>query len=654
MAGALMGIIKADEVFDEFRVLRDERSDWAETAMGDRQYYLGNQISDEVKKILEARGQAPLVIQRTKPAIDHELAILIAQSPGPRFFAVNEGDEAVNKAMNDLHYWCWHQNYGNFQVMKAYEFGLTMGLGCLHVWPDEEADWGRGEVKFSYLHPLFVYPDPTTKDFLWRDARMIQVVSYASKDTYKEQFPQWAGEIDKLETLAADDNDMEASGDLAEVGRMVYGDGTSTVHTHELIRRIDRYSRVNQQVLVLLDMESYDYHFLPPESLDDPMLRSLADQGQIRMRIVNVMRPYRQVFLGEELIIHEGFCPGLEYPIIPLHGIYTEKPQGLSEVSQLFGMQDFLNKSYSQLIYHSAVASNMKVFYEQGAIDEAKWEERYSQPGALLPYRRNYNPPKEVEPRQMQVGLLSLMSNIKYDMEYATGTFAFQQGDAQSAPITYRGTLTLDEMGNRKLILKKLVFDAGIAQLGIVNRDHIQQVYSGPKSFRILRKNGEVGEVNINVPQNGDEGTPRWNDIANTSFDMVIEIGKMRPSNRMAEAAFYMEMAGQGIVDGKAVRDRLDLEDRDEIEQRMEMVEQLRQLAEEQQEYIEQVEGDLEKSAATEETMERRYEIERFRVRLEKILTDAKAAVRVAQSKDEAEVAIARARQTAASIKPEE
>lgn len=649
-----MGKIKAEEVFDEFRELRDERADWAETAMDDRQYYLGNQITDEIKKILESRGQAPLVIQRTKPAIDHQLAILMAQMPGPRFFAVNEGDEAVNQAMNDLHYWNWHQNYGNFQVMKAYEFALTMGLGVLHTWPDSEADWGRGEVKFKYEHPLFVYPDATTKDFLWRDARMIDVVTYATAETWKGQFPEYAKEIDKLPTLASDDNDMESSGDLAETGRLVYGDGTGTKHKHELIRRIDRYCRVNQQVLVVLDMESYDYHFLPPESLDDPMLRSLADQGQIRMRLVNVMRPYRQIFLGEELEVGGDFCPGLEYPVVPLHGIYTEKPWGMSETSQLFGMQDFLNKAFQQLIYHTSVSSNLKIFYEQGGIDEALWEKRYTQPGALLPYKRNYNPPKEVEPSQLQMGLLALMSNIKYDMEYATGTFAFQQGDAAQAPITYRGTLTLDEMGNRKLVLKKLMFDASLAQLGVVNRDHIQQVYSGPKSFRILRKNGEVGEVSVNQPQGGEEETPKWNDIANTSFDMVIEIGKMRASSRMAEAAFYMELAGQGIVDGKAVRDKLDLEDRDEIEQRMEQVEQLRQLAEEQQKYIEQIENDLEKSADTEEKMERRYEIERFRVRLEKILTDAKAAVRVAQTKDEAEVAIARARQAAASVKPEE
>jgi len=122
----------------------------------------------------------------------------------------------------------------------------------------------------------------------------------------------------------------------------------------------------------------------------------------------------------------------------------------------------------------------------------------------------------------------------------------------------------------------------------------------------------------------------------------------------MVEAAFYMELAQAGYVDGKAVRDKLDIEDRDEIEQRMEAAEQLRQLAEEQQQYIEKLETEVEKATESEETMERRYEIERFRVRLEKILTDAKAQVRVSQTKDEAERAINRAREQASNVKPKE
>ena len=45
----------------------------------------------------------------------------------------------------------------------VHDYAVT-GLGYMYVYVDPEADYGRGEVKYTHVDPFRVYVDPASRD----------------------------------------------------------------------------------------------------------------------------------------------------------------------------------------------------------------------------------------------------------------------------------------------------------------------------------------------------------------------------------------------------------------------------------------------------------------------------------------------------------
>ena len=58
-----------DETLDLFDKYSSKRDTWAQQAKEDKEFRLGKQWSKSQRETLEARGQAPIVINRIHPAV---------------------------------------------------------------------------------------------------------------------------------------------------------------------------------------------------------------------------------------------------------------------------------------------------------------------------------------------------------------------------------------------------------------------------------------------------------------------------------------------------------------------------------------------------------------------------------------------------------
>ena len=87
------------DLFDRYSSKRDV---WAQQAKEDKEFRLGKQWSKEQRKVLESRGQAPIVINRIHPAVESAKAMLTANRPSFRAAPREDSDNKVAQVMSAL------------------------------------------------------------------------------------------------------------------------------------------------------------------------------------------------------------------------------------------------------------------------------------------------------------------------------------------------------------------------------------------------------------------------------------------------------------------------------------------------------------------------------------------------------------------------
>ena len=102
-----------------------------------------------------------------------------------------------------------------------------------------------------------------------------------------------------------------------------------------------------------------------------------------------------------------------------------------------------------------------------------------------------------------------------------------------AAPQTFKGTVALDEYGQRRIKSKRDDIEEGINQLAKVVIGLIQQVYTDQKTMRILQPNNKPMEVIVNSPVYDDIGNVvgKQNDITVGKYDVIVLTGSTLPSN---------------------------------------------------------------------------------------------------------------------------
>ena len=197
-----------DNITDLFRKANtSERQKWQTDSQKSYEFFLGEQLSAQEKEDLQSGGMTDFVIYRITPVI--EMMKFFATANNPRWQAVgSEGSDSDVAALHsDIADYCWYNSNGNSIYSSVIQDALVTGIGYMQVDVDPDQDRGMGEVVFNSVNPFDVYIDPTSRDFLFRDASYVIVKKDMPKEQLARLFPDDKRKINKAQPSNLGNND---------------------------------------------------------------------------------------------------------------------------------------------------------------------------------------------------------------------------------------------------------------------------------------------------------------------------------------------------------------------------------------------------------------------------------------------------------------
>jgi len=257
-------------------------------------------------------------------------------------------------------------------------------------------------------------------------------------------------------------------------------------------------------------------------------------------------------------------------------------------------------------------------------------EEEWARAGtAVIEFDPELGQPIVAGPVPLPNELYKNESDAKADIERILGIYALMQGDQGAAPQTYKGTIALDEFGQRRIKSKKDDIEEGLNQIARIVVQLIQSYYTSQKTLRLLQPNSLPKEIIMNqeIYHNiTGEFLERLNDVTVGKYDVVCVSGSTLPSNRWARFEYYMQLYQTGIVDQVEVLKQTDVADMEGVLQRADQRNQMQSQIQQLQAQLKQVSGDLQTAQRESVHDRKRVELKEF----EKKLAKAEAKIEMA------------------------
>ena len=679
-----------DETTHLFDVYSKERDSWAKHAKEDKEFRLGRQWTKEQEDTLLARGQAPIVVNRIHPAVEAAKAMLTANRPSFRVAPREDSDNKVANILSSLLSYMYDISDGSTVIRQTVDDYYTMGIGYINVYQNPMMDMGKGEVCIHNIDPMDVYVDPNARSKFLDDAENIIVSRMFTKEQAVKMYPMYEKAIrnansdqrwDEVAT-GRGTNDFAATfpEDVKDVSGQEYVRGYErylkvmvdryrvyeTFSDKEDLLDADRFEMymeqpawvlngekvmtdeaqvqalIQQMQMQIQEQRSQEAMALtaqgqdPNTVLSQPMpeipveevtFGQLAERGVIEVVEVSVQRVKMCVMMGDKYL-YSRILPTEHYPIVPFMNIHTRTPYPTSDVRMVKGMQEYINKTRSLIIAHATTSTNVKILVPEGSVDMKEFEEKWSQPGVAISYDPTDGAPMPVQPSPLPNELYHNETTAKSDIDHQLGLYEMMMGNTQSAPQTYKATISLDEFGQRKIKSKLADIEAGLTRVAQIAIPLMQQLYTTRKIFRVVQPNNSLSEYVINKQLVDDKSGEIQvvNNITVGKYDVVYVSGSTLPSNRYAELEFYMDAYKNGIIDKQEVLKKTEVFDMEGVMQRTDIIAQLQQQLQASQEQIKTLKGDLQTRDREAVNLRKKVEVEKFKSDLDGTSNKAKAA----------------------------
>ena len=641
-----------DETQDLFKTYSQKRETWANHAQEDKEFRLGKQWTSDQKRVLEERGQAPLVVNRIHPAVEAAKALITANKPQFRVSPREDSDNQVAQAMNGLLEYIWQISEGNTMMRRVVDDYYVTGMGAALVYVDPMMDMGKGEVCIHDVDPLDIYIDPNSRHPFADDAENVIISRLYTKDQAKALYPMYEKAIKNAST-ETHQTDRPVTG-REDDGQMSFPEepGSQTItsfgESDEYIRGYERYYplmvdyyRVFESFTGdedLLDEKEYKEYLQQPawvingniiteaeqaklliqqlkqqyeqqlaqgrqegnlELPEEPQIEQitfadLLDNEMIDVVVVPTKRIKQCVIMGDKHL-YSRILPIDKYPIVFFMNQHTRTPYPMSDVRMVKGMQEYINKTRSLIIAHATTSTNTKILIPSGSVDMREFEQKWAQPGVAIEVDFDQGQPTPVQPTPLPNELYSNEQTAKNDIDHQLGLYEMTMGNSSVAPHTYKATVSLDEFGQRKMKSKLADIEAGLNRLGMLAIPMMQQLYTTQKVFRLLQPNNSINDYVINKRLYDDktQEIKVVNDITVGKYDVVVVTGSTLPTNRMAQLEMYMDAYEKGIIDKQEVLKKTEVFDMEGVMQRTDLIQQLQQQIQQATETIKAMQGDL-------------------------------------------------------------
>ena len=325
------------------------------------------------------------------------------------------------------------------------------------------------------------------------------------------------------------------------------------------------------------------------------------------------------------VLLYTRILPVEDYPIVPMMNVHNRNPYPESDVRIYRPLQEYINKIRSLIVAHASTSTNVKLLIPRGAVNKKEIEQEWGRAGtAVIEFDGELGAPVDAGPIPLPNELYKNEADAKHDLEYGFGIFELMQGGSKGAPTTYRGTIAIDEYGQRRIKSRQDDLESVLNQLAKVTIPLMQQIYTEEKVIRLVQPSGLIKETKFNY--NNENLTGKINDITTGAYDIVVVTGSTLPSNRWAQFEFYMQMYQQGLIDQVETLKKTEVVDIEGVLERMNTIKMLEQQLAQQEEEIKNLKGDLQTADRETVGARKRLEVEKFKSDLSDQASKAQAA----------------------------
>ena len=647
---------RAKQNQDLYRDWRDARSDWDTEARKDIDFYLGNHFTDEESDELAQRNQADIPMDRVSSAIEKFKAVLTSRPPAFTITPREDSDVQVASLWRSIMGYVWQISDGDWQIKQAIQDYATTGMGYLYAYIDSESDFGRGDVKFTYIDPFRVYASPSSRDRWFSDSDGLILSTILTGEQAVNLYPELGDKVDpvtgekvsgllkELSTYDYHDEDYPSSQNKnsmnvftpAEVKDKDYIDNNK-------YQVLERFYKVKVPFYRVINMKTQEEDILSQEEYAQFAQENMEAFEIGAYSAIEVFQSRVKVCASiGEIVLYEQILNTDEYPIVPLPNIWTGTPYPRSDVSRARPMQRLLNKLWSLALSHAQASAGLKLLVPLGSVDDIdQLEKDWANPNAVIEVDSSQGEPHYPAPQPLAGEFYRLIQSCEFYIDFIFGLPEMMHGFAEKAPETSRATERMIALGSERPKSKLRDVEFSINKLGKVLYNLSKGHYTYKKIFRLAQPNNNITEVMANF----------YTDVSGAVIDMKkdkhfldqhdirIESGSTMPSSKYAELAVYLEAFQMGIVDRyEVLKKNPELFDKEGIMRRTEEKQQMQQQIQAMESQIKNLQGDLQTAQRESVSDRKKVEVEKFKSRLSEINSESKADRRVQRGKLENEV----------------
>ena len=637
-------MIQEDNRVKEIRELwkrwLDARKEWEIQAREDIDFYLGNHFTAEEQDELESRNQSSVPLDRLYSAIEQFKAIITSKPP--KFSATGREDSDNNLAnvWKVLLEYIWDISDGN-EIFKqvVHDYAVT-GLGYFYAYIDVEDDYGRGEVKFTYVDPFRVVVDHNARNRWFDDANGMMLSTILTKFQLLDLYPQLK-ELNEDNKMMIDEIEGYNEGDTypSNMNSRTVGSFTPDYikdfdkgEGSEKYQLIESFSKIKIAYYRVMNMETQEERVLDKSTMmkfiaEDAVAEAMK-KGMIDIIEVPQTRIKMTCTLGQ-IILYERILDTDKYPIVPVPNIWTNTPYPMSDVRKNKDFQRYLNKTMSLITSHAQASSGLKLLVPHGSVDDIEeLEKDWANPNATIEYDPSFGEPHFPSPQPLSNSVMQLPQLIEKYIDLNMGIFEMMQGNTEVAPRTSSATMMMEDFGQRRSKSKLRDIEGSLRRLGRVIYNLAKSHYNYKKTFRIVQPNNDLNEFTINQRMYDDKTQELQtieNDVTVGQFDIRVIGNSTMPSNKWGEWNIYMEAYQAGLIDRNEALKKTEIFDKEGVLGRMDVIKQLQQQLQGAQEQIKKLGGDLQTAHRESISSRKRTEVEKFKSQLKGYEADAKA-----------------------------
>jgi len=637
---------KATEIKELWKRWDDARREWADHAREDIDFYLGNHFSEQEQDELQSRNQSNIPLDRLYGAIEQFKAIITSKPPKFSAMPREDSDSDLANVWKTILEYIWNISDGNETFKQVVHDYAVTGLGYFYAYTDVEADYGRGEIKFTYVDPFRVCVDPNARSRYFDDATGMMLSTIFTKFQLMDLYPQLSEEqedgkmlIDLIDGYHEDEtypsplnNRTMGSFTPDYIKDADKGEGS------EKYQLIEYFHKVKVPYYRILNNETQEERILDSSNmeqfLENPDIMNAMQQGMIDIVEVQQTRIKLTCILGST-VLYERILNTDKYPIVPVPNIWTNTPYPMSDVRKNKDYQRFLNKTMSLITSHAQASSGLKLLIPQGSVDDIEELERdWANPNATIEYDPSFGEPHFPSPQPLSNSVMQLPQLIEKYIDLNMGIFEMMQGNSEVAPKTSSATMMMEDFGQRRSKSKLRDIEGSLRRLGQVIYNLSKEHYTYKKVFRIVQPNNDMSEYMVNHYNDKSQAIGEMmNDLSVGQYDINIIGNSTMPSNRWGEWSIYMEAYQAGLIDRTEALMKTDIFDKEGVLQRMDIVQQLQGQLQQAQEAVKNLQGDLQTAHRESLSARKRTEVEKFKTEIKSQESKSKSANSIAVGK---------------------